>query len=68
MELSPGFQVRFDQLPLEIKAQNLFKIWKQGTLHKIIHIKKEELYFLNKHLFLFGQYGRFKKINQPLVS
>ena len=68
VESSPEFQDRFNQLPLEIKAQILFKVWKQGKLYKSIFIKKGEVCLPNKLLFLFGWYGRLKKITQPLLS
>ena len=68
VELSPKFQNRFDLLPLESKAQILFKVWEQWKLYKSIFIKKEELCLPNKLLFLFGQFGRLKRITQPLLS
>ena len=68
VELSSRFQDRFNQLPLEIKAQILFKNWEQGKLYKTIFIRKEELCLPNKLLFLLGQYDRHKRITQPLLS
>ena len=62
------FYDRFAQLPLDLKAKILSKLWDQGKTFNHVIVHREELYLPIELQFLFAQYGRLKKFTQPIVS
>ena len=67
-QIHKEFYDRFAQLPLDLKAKILSKLWDQGRTYNHLIVHKGELYLPIELHFLFAQYGRLKKFTQPILS
>ena len=67
-QIHKEFYDRFAQLPLDLKAKILSKLWDQGKTYSHLTVYKGELYLPIELQFLFAQYGRLKKFTQPIIS
>ena len=67
-QINKEFYDQFDQLPLDLKAKILSKLWDQGKAYNQLVVFKGDLYLPIELQFLFAQYGRLKKFTQPIIS
>ena len=67
-QIHKEFYDRFAQLPLDLKAKILSKLWDQGKTYNHLIVCKGELYLPIEFQFLFAQYGRLKRFTQPIIS